>query len=213
MTGPSDRRPVIRPSDPGPRVPRRGSRLSSALGSLILRLVGWRVTGELPDEPRAVVIGAPHTSNFDGLVGISALQALRLDVRFMAKHSLFRGPAGWLLKALGGIPVNRRKAGGVVHGAKALLKGGDPFWLGITPEGTRTGAAEWKTGFYRIAADLDLPIIVVTFCYRDKEVQVLGAFRPGADRDADLEAIYAKLDHVTPRHPERLSEPLRRRRR
>lgn len=196
----------------GTRVPRRGQRLAAHLGRLLLGRLGWRLVGRLPDVPRAVVIAAPHTSNYDGLVGISAIQYLGLDVRFMAKHSLFRGPAGWLLRALGGIPVNRDAAGGLVQHVKGVLKGGDPFWLGITPEGTRTGAGQWKTGFYRIAAELGLPIVVVTFCYRRKQIRVLEAFWPGADMERDLQTIYALLDDVEPRHPERLSAPLRQRR-
>lgn len=204
--------PPLRPRNLGSHTPRRGNRLLAALCGLILKLMGWRVVGEVPDVDQAVVIVAPHTSNFDGVVGISAVKYLRLDVRFMIKHSLFRGPAGWLLRALGGIPVNRKAAGSAAYGAKAMLKGRDRFWLGITPEGTRTGAREWKTGFYRIAQELNLPIIVVTFCYRRKEAQVLRAFHPTGDRDQDLESIYALLDDVKPRHPERLSVPLRRRR-
>jgi len=204
--------PPLRAVDVGPRIPRRGHWLAAALGRAMLRLVGWRVVGTLPDVPRAVMIAAPHTSNFDGLVGVSAIQALRLDIRFMAKHSLFRGPAGVLLRALGGMPVNRDSAGGVVEKSKASLQGEEPFWLGITPEGTRAGASEWKTGFYRIADDLRLPIIVVTFCYRRRQARVLQAVWPSGDMQRDLEVIYALLDDVHARHPERLSAPLKRRR-
>ncbi len=207
----SDLPPLI-PDAIGARVPRRGHWLAAALGRAVLRLIGWKVVGELPDVPRAVMIAAPHTSNYDGLVGISAIQSLRLDIRFMAKHSLFRGPAGWLLRALGGIPVDRARSGGLVEDTKKVMTGGQPFWLGITPEGTRTGADQWKTGFHRIAVDLGLPIIVVTFCYRRKEARILNAFWPGGDQEADMDAIYAMLDDVQPAHPERLSAPLRRRR-
>ncbi|HCE40913.1 MAG TPA: acyltransferase [Alcanivorax sp.] len=211
-TGPPSDLPPLTPSDIGPRVPRRGARPVAWLGRWLLRAIGWRVVGRLPDVPRAVMIAAPHTSNHDGLVGISAILGLRLDIRFMAKHSLFRGPAGALLRAAGGIPVDRRRPGGVVAETKRLLAAGDPFWLGITPEGTREGAGEWKTGFHRIAVELGLPIIVVTFCYRRREARVLDTLWPVGDPAVDLEAIYARLDDVTPRHPERLSAPLRRRR-
>jgi len=196
----------------GARVPRRGHRWMATLGRVVLRRIGWKVVGDLPDVPRAVIIAAPHTSNYDGLVGISAIQGLRLDIRFLAKHSLFRGPAGFLLRALGGVPVDRGRSGGLVEETKRVLTGGQPFWLGITPEGTRTGADHWKTGFHRIAVDLELPIVVATFCYRRKEVRILKAFWPGGDQQADLEAIYAMLDDVEPAHRERLSAPLRRRR-
>ena len=98
----TDLRPLT-PDAIGASVPRRGHWLVAALGRAVLRLIGWQVVGELPNVPRAVMIAAPHTSNYDGLVGVSAIQGLRLDIRFMAKHTLFRGPAGWLLRALGGM--------------------------------------------------------------------------------------------------------------
>tara|TARA_A100001391_G_scaffold97812_1_gene64802 strand:- start:28431 stop:29060 length:630 start_codon:yes stop_codon:yes gene_type:complete len=202
----------LTPADIGPRVPRRGGAVTAWLGRAVLRAIGWQVVGRLPDVPRAVMIAAPHTSNYDGLVGIAAILGLRLDIRFMAKHSLFRGPAGMLLRAAGGMPVDRRRPGGVVADTRRLLAGGDPFWLGITPEGTRSGAGEWKTGFHRIAVELALPIVVVTFCYRRRQARILETFWPGGDLEQDLEAIYAALDDVTPRHPERLSAPLKRRR-
>lgn len=207
----TDLRPLT-PDAIGASVPRRGHWLVAALGRAVLRLIGWKVVGELPNVPRAVMIAAPHTSNYDGLVGVSAIQGLRLDIRFMAKHTLFRGPAGWLLRVLGGIPVDRARSRGLVEDTKNLMTGGQPFWLGITPEGTRTGAEQWKTGFHRIAVDLELPIIVVTFCYRRKQARILDAFWPSGDQQADMDAIYAMLDDVQPAHPERLSGPLRQRR-
>ena len=89
----TDLRPLT-PDAIGASVPRRGHWLVAALGRAVLRLIGWKVVGELPNVPRAGMIAAPHTSNYDGLVGVSAIQGLRLDIRFMAKHTLFRGPAG-----------------------------------------------------------------------------------------------------------------------
>lgn len=192
----------------GSNIPRRGHWFLAFLGRLVLRLVGWRIVGVLPDVPKAVLIGAPHTSNYDGLVGISTIQALRLNVKFLAKDALFEGRKGRVMRWFGGIPVDRSSATDIVDQVtKAMAH--DDFWLGITPEGTRSGAEKWKTGFYRIAQALELPIVVIGFCYRRQQIRVVDTFVPTGNMDADLERIYDALHDIVPSHPERLSAPLR----
>ncbi|EKF75066.1 acyltransferase [Alcanivorax hongdengensis A-11-3] len=203
--------PALTPQSLGSQIPRRGHGVLVWLARLILRLIGWRIVGELPDVPRAVLVVAPHTSNFDGLVGISAIQALSLDVRFMAKDTLFTGRAGQLLRWLGGIPVDRSRADRIVEQTSAAMAS-KPFWLGLAPEGTRDRAQRWKTGFYRIAEGLQLPMVVIGFCYRRKQIRVVDSFVPSGDMDADLARIIDKLADIEPRRPERLSAPLRYRR-
>ncbi|MDX1803365.1 MAG: 1-acyl-sn-glycerol-3-phosphate acyltransferase [Alcanivorax sp.] len=208
---------MIRPLPPvnantlGSRVPRRGHVLLAWLARVVLRLLGWRIVGALPDVPKAVLIVAPHTSNYDGLVGISAIQALRIHVRFMGKHTLFTGRAGGLMKWLGGIPVDRGSADDVVAQTTAYMRK-EPFWLGLAPEGTRKGAERWKTGFYRIAEAMQIPVVVIGFCYRRKQVRIVDSFVPGGDLDADMARIHDHLADIEPRRPERLSTPLRYRR-
>ena len=156
----------------GDQVPRRGHWLLAGLGKLILGAMGWRIVGRLPNTPRVVLAVAPHTSNIDGLIGISAIQSLRVQVRFMGKHTLFEGRLGRLMYWLGGIPVNRDSARDVVDQTTAVMRE-TPFWLGLAPEGTRTGAKRWKTGFYRIAEQMAVPIVVLGFCYRRRQVRIV----------------------------------------
>ncbi|MFT6636216.1 1-acyl-sn-glycerol-3-phosphate acyltransferase [Alcanivorax sp.] len=192
----------------GDQVPRRGHWLLAGLGKLILGAMGWHIVGRLPNTPRVVLAVAPHTSNIDGLIGISAIQSLRVQVRFMGKHTLFEGRLGRLMYWLGGIPVNRDSARDVVDQTTAVMRE-TPFWLGLTPEGTRTGAKRWKTGFYRIAEQMAVPIVVLGFCYRRRQVRIVDCFLPTGDMDADMARMVASLADIVPRKPALLSAPLK----
>ena len=192
----------------GDQVPRRGHWLLAGLGKLILGAMGWRIVGRLPNAPRVVLAVAPHTSNIDGLIGISAIQSLRVQVRFMGKHTLFEGRLGRLMYWLGGIPVNRDSARDVVDQTTAVMRE-TPFWLGLAPEGTRTGAKRWKTGFYRIAEQMAVPIVVLGFCYRRRQVRIVDCFLPTGDMDADMARMVASLADIVPRKPALLSAPLK----
>jgi 1-acyl-sn-glycerol-3-phosphate acyltransferase len=194
---------------PGVSMPRRGNALKRLLGLLVLRLLGWRVVGTLPDVRQAVLIVAPHTSNMDGLVGIAALWALRLDVRFMAKHSLFRWPFGVFIRWLGGLPVRRDRSAGLVEQSVEYFRENEAFILGITPEGTRSGAQEWKSGFWQIARGADVPIIVVAFDYGTNRAVIADTVETTADYDADLERILVNYRGVKGRKQDRLSAPLK----
>ncbi|WP_290518520.1 1-acyl-sn-glycerol-3-phosphate acyltransferase [Alcanivorax sp.] len=192
----------------GDQVPRRGHWLLAGLGKLILGAMGWHIVGRLPNTPRVVLAVAPHTSNIDGLIGISAIQSLRVQVRFMGKHTLFEGRLGRLMYWLGGIPVNRDSARDVVDQTTAVMRE-TPFWLGLAPEGTRTGAKRWKTGFYRIAEQMAVPIVVLGFCYRRRQVRIVDCFLPTGDMDADMARMVASLADIVPRKPALLSAPLK----
>ncbi len=192
----------------GDQVPRRGHWLLAGLGKLKLGAMGWRIVGRLPNTPRVVLAVAPHTSNIDGLIGISAIQSLRVQVRFMGKHTLFEGRLGRLMYWLGGIPVNRDSARDVVDQTTAVMRE-TPFWLGLAPEGTRTGAKRWKTGFYRIAEQMAVPIVVLGFCYRRRQVRIVDCFLPTGDMDADMARMVASLADIVPRKPALLSAPLK----
>ena len=198
--------PAVTQKRLGPQVPRRGHWLLARLGQLILRLMGWRIVGILPNVDTADLAVAPHTSNIDGLIGLSAIQSLRVHVRFMGKHTLFEGRLGKLMYWLGGIPVNRESATDLVEQTVAVIQQA-PCWLGIAPEGTRKGAERWKTGFYRIAEALDAPIVVLGFCYRRKQVRIVGTVQPSGDMERDLASMVEMLVDVVPRHPERISRP------
>jgi len=172
----------------GARVPRAHGRLAAALGRLMMGLTGWRVEGEIPDLPRMVIIVAPHTSNWDFLTGLWPKLALRLGARFVAKHTLFRFPLGPFMRWLGGVPVDRSAPGGFVGEAARTLHESEGMLLVIAPEGTR-GPAEWKSGFYRIAVDAGIPILLAAFDYPRKAVRFGPLVTPAGDYAADLALI------------------------
>ena len=167
-----------------PRVPRH--HLSRWIGRSVLRLGGWRVVGEFPDLPRVVLIGAPHSSNWDGIWGFAAKLALGLDIRILGKHQLFWGPLGPLMRALGIIAINRGAASGVVGQMAQQFRGADRFWLGIAPEGTRKPVARWKTGFWKIAHAAQVPVLPVYFHYPDRVIGIGPPFAASHDMEADL---------------------------
>lgn len=177
---------VVIPLPPNaPRV--RSNAFVRWLGRTVLRLGGWRVAGTFPDLPRLVLIGAPHSSNWDGVWGLAAKMALGVDVRILGKHSLFRIPLlGLVLRRFGVMPVDRSVAQGVVEQAARLIAGSDKLWFGLTPEGTRRRVARWKPGFWRIARRAGVPILPIYFHYPDRVIGVGELFHPGEDLETDL---------------------------
>jgi 1-acyl-sn-glycerol-3-phosphate acyltransferase len=186
---------------PGPSVPTRNNPVSAAFGRLGLSLFGWRIEGEFPDVPKCVVIVAPHTSNWDFFVGLCAGWALDIRFSFIAKQSLFWFPLGVVLRWLGGIPVDRSAAHGIVGRIVALYRERPQLFLAVTPEGTRRRVEEWKTGFYRIAEGAGVPIVPVVFDYGRRAVAILAPFTATGDLEADVGRIRSLYAGVRPRRP------------
>ena len=198
---------VLLPALP-PSVPRQGHPdWLRALGRGVMRVLGWRFVGGFADVPRQVVIGAPHTSNLDGLVGLAAAAACDIGVQIFAKRQLFWGPVGVALRAFGGLPVDRDAPVGLVEHAAAALRPGRAGIVALTPEGTRSAVPRWKTGFHRIALAAGVPIAIVAIDWGRKEIGVTGTLVPTGDLDADLAAIGRLLDGVQGRHPTRATLP------
>lgn len=193
----------------GPQVPRRGNWFSRCLGLLLLWLIGWRIRGAFPNIPKAVVIAAPHTSNYDGIVAFGVVFGVGVRFSIMAKHTLFNWPFGGLMRWLGCIPIDREAAGDVVGQSVRRFREREQLWLGVAPEGTRKGADEWKSGFYRIALEAGVPILILGFNYAQRELVILGTFQPTGDWEADLPRIVEHYRGMEPRRLERLSGPLR----
>src|ERR1043165_6611095 len=147
----------------GASVPRSGGSFGNSLGSLALKLLGWRIEGDIPDHPRMVVIVAPHTSNWDFAVGLAARYALRLDASWLRKHTVFRWGLGRHMPASGGIPVDRSSSHDVVAHTIEEFSSRPRVVLVIAPEGTRKRVARWKTGFWHIAKGAEVPILPVAF--------------------------------------------------
>lgn len=175
-----------------PSLPRtRSSRFARGCARMALRAGGWRMVGAFPDVPKAVLIGAPHSSNWDGVWGIAAKIALGVDVGVFAKHQLFRWPFGPLLRRLGAIPVNRGDARGLVEQMQERFQREERFWLGIMPEGTRKRVERWKPGFWKIAKAANVPVVPAYFHYPEKIIGVGEPFFLGDDMDADIARIRA----------------------
>lgn len=166
-------------------------------GSFVLRILGWRAEGHFPDVPKLVVIAAPHSSNWDFVIGIALVMKLGIRVRFIGKAELFRPPLGWLLRWMGGVPVDRRQPGGVVDAIVALFQRSPALVLGIAPEGTRRAGAEWKTGFYRIALAAGVPVVPGFFDWSRKTVGLLPAMKPTGDAERDLATLRAQYHRFT----------------
>lgn len=182
--------------EPGHRLPRRGGALRAATGRALLRLTGWSIDPEIPDLPKFVVIAAPHSSNWDFIVGIGLVFALRLDIHFIGKAELFRGPLGPLMRWLGGLPVDRSQPQGVVEQTIALFAAHEKLIVAVAPEGTRKPVTRWKSGFYRIALGAGVPIVPGYFDNRRRVVGLGPPFLPTGDAEADiatLRGFYASI--------------------
>lgn len=175
-----------------PNMPQVRGRFGRWLGRAVLRLGGWRMVGELPDVPKLVLIGAPHSSNWDGVWGFAAKLAIGLDARILGKDTLFRVPGlGALLRRLGVIPVDRGNARGVAEQAAAMIRDADRLWFALAPEGTRRRVEKWKTGFWKIAREADVPVLPVYFHYPDKVIGIGPLWRMGDDLAADMARVRA----------------------
>jgi 1-acyl-sn-glycerol-3-phosphate acyltransferase len=167
------------------------------LARIIMRLAGWRIDGKLPDLPKYVLIGAPHTSNWDFVLFLGVIFSLRANVHFMGKAELFRFPVGWFFRYCGGVPVDRKKSTGLVEQMVKACSEAESFILVIAPEGTRHQVAEWKRGFYHIARGAGIPIAIAIVDGRQKTVQLGQVFHPTEDVEADMKAIQDLFEGVT----------------
>jgi len=177
-------------------LPSRGNAFSRVVGRSLFGAMGWRLEGDFPARPKMVVIVAPHTSNWDFIVGILAVFAIGIRARFIAKHTLFKPPLGWLMRWFGGIPVNREAPQGMVPQAVEAIQKAQSVFLAITPSGTRSSTRPWKSGFYRIAAAAQVPIMPIAFDGEHKTIRLYPAFEPSGDYEADLPRLRAYFEGV-----------------
>lgn len=182
--------------------------LMQRVAARLLRLAGWTLH-PFPDIPKAMVVAGPHTSNWDGVLGLPCGIALGLDARFMIKHTLFKGPLGWLLRKLGAISVDRTQPGGTVGQVVEQFNNNDHLVIVATPEGTRKNARKWKTGFHRIARQAGVPIVLAVADYGKKQLTFPIILQPSDDLEADMQKLYQGFAEATPRRPERLSTPVK----
>ncbi|MDO8789295.1 MAG: 1-acyl-sn-glycerol-3-phosphate acyltransferase [Sulfuritalea sp.] len=173
-----------------------------------LKLLGWKLM-EIPQLPaKAVVIAYPHTSNRDFPMTLLALAALPYSAQWVGKDTLFRGPLGPIMRALGGVAVNRRERTGFVERVADEFRKRESFHLIIATEGTRRLQAGWKSGFYRIALAAAVPVIMAVVDYGKREVGLLSCIELTGNEAADMARIAACYEGRKGYHPENAS-PIR----
>lgn len=180
--------------------------MKKQIATLFLHATGWRPEGRTPQSRRYVAIAAPHTSNWDLAYMLALAWVFGVRPRFMMKHTVFRGPAGWLFRALGGIPIERRRPGGVVKQMVEAFEASDSLALVVPPEGTRRRVDVWKSGFYQIARQANVPLVLSYLDFSRKA----GGFGPelslSGDLGADMDVIRAFYADKTGRYPELFGE-------
>ncbi len=185
----------------GPQVPRRGSALLRATGRAVLAALGWRVEGEVPDRPKFVVAVAPHTSNWDFVVGAAAMFALDLRLSFLGKHTLFRGPWGTVLRWMGGIAVDRARPHGVVADSIRAFETADRLVLAIAPQGTRRPVPRFRSGFLHIARGASVPVLFAALDYAARCIRLGPVIDVGEDVEGERERAEAFFRPVRGRKP------------
>mgnify|MGYP001548943957 CR=1 FL=1 len=178
----------------------------SSIATWILKIFGWKIDVDLPNLKKFVVIAAPHTSNWDFPLGILTVKALKLDVTWMGKHSLFRWPFGWFFRAIGGTPVRRDKAYNYIAQMTDLFEKSDELILALAPEGTRSKTDHWKTGFHYIARAANVPILMGYFDYANKVIGIHDLLYPGDDIEADFEKIRKLYGNWEGKNPEKAGD-------
>lgn len=170
----------------------------------VFKAFGWQFVGEIPNVPKMVIIGAPHTSNRDFFLFLAAIYNYRIDVSFLGKHTLFRWPFGFLFTKVGGIPVDRTQTRGIVAQVTEAFDRSDRMILVIAPEGTRGAAGGWKSGFVEIASAAQVPVV----CAGVGPGGVLTLSKPmtvGEDRKIFMDKVREFYEDKTGLRPERRS--------
>ena len=157
-----------------------------------LHLAGWRTNLSEAPPPPFVFIGAPHTSNWDFPLMLAAVLALEHDARWLGKDSLFRPPFGGLMRWLGGIPVDRSSPHNLVGSMATFFKQNPGQILCVPPEGTRKKVGRWRTGFYYIALEAGIPIVMTVLDAEERQIRILGHHTPAGDAEREIREIQGR---------------------
>lgn len=172
------------------------------ISAFILKLFGWKTVVAVPNEPKCVICVAPHTSNWDFIVGKLGYAAIGRKAGFLMKKEWFRFPLGGFFRSMGGVAIDRSKKTSVTEQLANEYAVHDTFQLAITPEGTRKANADWKKGFYYIALKAGVPIQLAYLDYAKKEVGIAETIYPTGDFDADIQKIKSFYKNITAKKPE-----------
>lgn len=176
----------------------------NALCRFLLKVFGWKIIGQYPDDVKKFIIAViPHTSNWDFVLGIIVRGALKKDIKFLGKSSLFKAPFGWFFRKLGGYPVDRSKSSNLVDAVVDIFNEKETFAVAIAPEGTRSKVDRLRTGFYYIALGAKIPILLTAFDFGKKEVRFIKLFYPEGDQKKDFEQIEGAFRGIKGKVPEK----------
>lgn len=165
------------------------------------RILGWKLVGNFPKHlNKYVVIAAPHTSWKDFPIAILARNYTGEKINFIGKSSLFKGPFGFVFRALGGTPVDRSQSCNMVDAIVQIFKNKEEFRLGISPEGTRKKVTQWKTGFYYIAKGANVPIVMATLDFENKQIKISEPFYTTISKEKDFEYFHTFFRGVKGKH-------------
>jgi 1-acyl-sn-glycerol-3-phosphate acyltransferase len=182
-------------AEPSPSLLRRSARA-------VLKSIGWKTVLVPLPGPQGIVVVYPHTSNWDFIIGVLYKIGVSLRVRWVGKHTLFRWPLRRLFVRLGGVPIRRNQRSGFVEAVLAEFARGEPMWLAVTPEGTRSRTSSWKSGFYRIALAADLPVGLGYIDYSTRTIGIDTYIKLTGDVAADFDRIRAFYKDKRGRRPE-----------
>ncbi|MDE6489737.1 MAG: 1-acyl-sn-glycerol-3-phosphate acyltransferase [Muribaculaceae bacterium] len=175
------------------------------ISKLILRIVGWQVKVTVPDYPKCIICVAPHTSNWDFILGKLAYASIGRKAGFLMKESWFFWPLGCFFRAIGGIPVPRQRGSALSAEIIDRFRHAQRMALAITPEGTRSLTSQWRSGFLHIAIEAEIPVILGVIDYRDKQIYLTHEFHPTGDIDSDMHAIKEYYRPYHGKYPEKFT--------
>lgn len=178
----------------GPNTPRMGNGLTRWIGDVILKTMGWTLVGKLPNLKKAIIIGGPHTSNWDLFLAMGSMLSVGLKFSWMMKKEAFFWPLGPLWKKLGGIPIDRGAKIDFIGQLKDFFETQDKVWLGITPEGTRSKVERYKTGYLRIAKGVGVPLFIVGIDSTNKRVVLDKIWEPKGEIEIENAAIKTYIE-------------------
>jgi 1-acyl-sn-glycerol-3-phosphate acyltransferase len=156
---------------------------------IFLRLMGWKIEGDFPSLNKFVLAVVPHTRNTDFIIGVLTRAVVYQKISYVGKKELFNPLTGWFFRALGGTPINRNSTENKVSSIAKIFKEKEVFRMAIAPEGTRKKVDKWKTGFYYIAMEAEVPILLVNFNYAIKQVGFLKLFYPTGNIEKDFKEM------------------------
>lgn len=168
----------------------------------LLGIFGWRIEGEIPHTGKYILIGAPHTSNWDFPLAIAASYVYRAKIHWLGKDSLFRQPCGWFMCRLGGIAIDRSQSHGMVEQLKALFETRDSLVVVIAAKGTRKPTEYWRSGFYWIAHGAQIPILCSFYDYRNKRINTRLTLIPTGNVKQDMDVIREYFKDMSGLRPE-----------